>query len=309
LPFEQGKEIGVLNWFTHVIREKLPDENLEKLNVHAIAANGVKGENALRLTCYFPNFNKKIKSKELVPKTLYSALNSQKQTKQNELLPVDSHNVYEVVWKSLVYYLRLKEYQYTEVNIKQYHTVSSLQQFLQCCNCGEYQNILCHFRVLIWHYINSFESKENWEKLNLCVKVLMEQASISVNMKDWLQYGDLPEEAQIDVSTLSDSNVYENNGIRVLINTIHGVKGQTHDVTLVMETKFHELDWYSATQGMHLTNSLPANPKRRRIHMRGLFVGCSRPKKLLCVAVTQQTAVLLQEKFADLFEICRPRLS
>ncbi len=68
------------------------------------------------------------------------------------------------------------------------------------------------------------------------------------------------------------------------LSTIHGVKGETHDATLLLETRFHEFDL--GTMLPYLTTE-PARPtgKRKLKFMRQFYVAMSRPQHLLCLAI------------------------
>jgi len=54
---------------------------------------------------------------------------------------------------------------------------------------------------------------------------------------DFITYADrLPPEQE---DQLSITNSYQcDNGLEIEVSTIHGVKGQTHDATLILETKY-----------------------------------------------------------------------
>ena len=88
-------------------------------------------------------------------------------------------------------------------------------------------------------------------------------------------------------------------GFDIELSTIHGVKGETHDATLIVETKNHTFDL--ETMLPYLTGELPDNnfpnsklpdkPNNRRafkpnkVFMRQFYVAMSRPKYLLCLAI------------------------
>jgi hypothetical protein len=85
------------------------------------------------------------------------------------------------------------------------------------------------------------------------------------------------------------------------LSTIHGAKGETHDSTLILETKNQLLDL--STMLPYLTHELPSittpnldldekphhkSKKPNQQFMRQLFVAMSRPKHLLCLAVHEK---------------------
>ncbi|MEN8254836.1 MAG: hypothetical protein ABFR33_05130 [Verrucomicrobiota bacterium] len=68
------------------------------------------------------------------------------------------------------------------------------------------------------------------------------------------------------------------------LSTIHGVKGETHDATLLLETRFHEFDLGTMLPYLTGEHKSPTG-KRKRKFMRQFYVAMSRPRHLLCIAV------------------------
>jgi hypothetical protein len=92
-------------------------------------------------------------------------------------------------------------------------------------------------------------------------------------------------------SARRDANIYRHEGsgkaVDVHLSTIHGVKGETHDATLVLETYYRSHDLSRALQ-----LALESDPKKPTGHLlnhaKRLYVGASRPRYLLFVAVCQE---------------------
>jgi hypothetical protein len=95
---------------------------------------------------------------------------------------------------------------------------------------------------------------------------------------------------------LRNPNVYDSpGGVRIVLATIHSVKGETHDATLVCETKFSH--WYDIKEMVEfLCNPSAVRPvsdygqpqskeTNRATFMKRLFVAMSRPRYLLCLAM------------------------
>lgn len=73
--------------------------------------------------------------------------------------------------------------------------------------------------------------------------------------------------------------------VPIEVSTIHAVKGETHDATLVLETRYYEHDLELAVP-LLLGGSAPSLDRGRLTgHMKRLFVAASRPKELLCLAM------------------------
>ena len=77
-------------------------------------------------------------------------------------------------------------------------------------------------------------------------------------------------------------------GRRIQFDTVHGIKGETHDATLYLETEMRGgsdigrvLPWF----GIGKIVQKPIYERSRRL----VYVGFSRPKELLCLAVKEKT--------------------
>ena len=69
------------------------------------------------------------------------------------------------------------------------------------------------------------------------------------------------------------------------MGTIHSVKGETHDATLVLETQYHQNDLQQMLPYL-IDPSMDQPTTVRNIEfMRKLYVAVSRPRHLLCLAI------------------------
>jgi DNA helicase-2/ATP-dependent DNA helicase PcrA len=87
--------------------------------------------------------------------------------------------------------------------------------------------------------------------------------------------------------TAQDTENVPELALPVDVETIHAVKGETHDATLVLETRHHEYDVQVILE--YLATKLAerraiAEMKRIASHHRRMFVAMSRPRVLLCMA-------------------------
>lgn len=99
-------------------------------------------------------------------------------------------------------------------------------------------------------------------------------------------------------SKVSSNNTCTFNGRNIQFSTIHKVKGETHDATLYLETETQRssdlkrvLPYYNGTK---LGTSLLYNYSRKCV-----YVGFSRPRKLLCVAMHENTYSQSGEAFSS----------
>lgn len=115
--------------------------------------------------------------------------------------------------------------------------------------------------------------------------------------------------------SLKDNKIAHRDGFNIELSTIHGVKGETHDATLIVETKNHTFDLETMMPYLigeypciaHPNMRLPEKPhsqrafKPNKVFMRQLYVAMSRPKHLLCLAmdadrISQEQRILLSER-------------
>lgn len=98
------------------------------------------------------------------------------------------------------------------------------------------------------------------------------------------------ENPKIEHKETSDKNVFVDpiRGRRIQFDTVHGVKGETHDATLYLETESHngsDIGRILCCYGVGRAGTSPLFDYCRKI----VYVGMSRPRKLLCVAVQEST--------------------
>ena len=108
----------------------------------------------------------------------------------------------------------------------------------------------------------------------------------------------------VNLTDKSEKNIFIDpiRGRRIEFNTIHGVKGETHDATLYLETE---------RQGASdLCRILPyygvGKPGKSNLYdysRKLAYVGMSRPKKLLCVAMQAKTYIKSKDAFMESWEI------
>ena len=100
----------------------------------------------------------------------------------------------------------------------------------------------------------------------------------------------LEEDAGVDLADTPKKNVLIDpiRGRRIVFDTIHGVKGETHDATLYLETDRQgasDLSRILYCFGIGKQGNSPLYDYSRKL----AYVGMSRPKKLLCVAMQART--------------------
>lgn len=87
-------------------------------------------------------------------------------------------------------------------------------------------------------------------------------------------------------------------GRRIQFDTVHGVKGETHDATLYLETELQngsDIGRVLCCYGVGQAGSSSLYDYSRKI----VYVGMSRPRKLLCVAIQESTYRKSKDAFGE----------
>lgn len=124
--------------------------------------------------------------------------------------------------------------------------------------------------------INNFRIFDEFKiTLNKGMNILI----LDTEDNDFLTYDEF---SQTDINKYNaELNTYKcSNGIKMNVSTIHSVKGETHDSTLVLETKFHHYDL-----SYFLTH--PDKNQFKQLKKELDYVGVSRPRHLLCLAIAK----------------------
>jgi uvrD/REP helicase len=100
----------------------------------------------------------------------------------------------------------------------------------------------------------------------------------------------------------NEMNTYIKDNIKLEIDTIHGVKGETHLATLYLDTfwyKYDVSDYLFKLLSLELTNKQKKDIQNTQRN-RNIFVGASRSQYLLCFACKK---INISDKIKDMFEI------
>lgn len=108
------------------------------------------------------------------------------------------------------------------------------------------------------------------------------------------------EEATVNNETTNNKNVFIDpiRGRRIQFDTVHGVKGETHDATLYLETELKngsDIGRVLYCYGVDKAGASTLFDYSRKI----VYVGMSRPRKLLCVAIQESTYQKSKDAFRD----------
>ena len=152
------------------------------------------------------------------------------------------------------------------------------------------------FRKLMYGYLSSkFDDDERiWNRSVAVLKKIVCSGQCSQRVNEYFSFSggevssSLPNtDSDGAVASVSRNCIDSGKGFSVDLSTIHGVKGETHDATLVLETKFHEFDMEVVLPALIDEASTIKLRKKKRASqfMRQFYVAMSRPKHLLCLAI------------------------
>lgn len=168
-------------------------------------------------------------------------------------------------------------------------TLSSIKQTLDKMYFDIYRNTLLQLSKL-----EDF-SRENIDSLmkNL-LRIIFKRPDNEI-------YSALPEHflEDVDVTKIkTQKNTYIEPvcSRRIQFDTIHGVKGETHDATLILET---EKSGGSDVKSIFTFFGVGKTASSSAYNRKCLYVGMSRPRKLLCLAVQAKTYQAGKKIFAN----------
>lgn len=160
-----------------------------------------------------------------------------------------------------------------------------------------------------WMYEMSTLQKNDRQAVNQVVRKKINELLKINNPEATDIFADLPEHFLDESAVISYTNLLEKNvlidptrGRRIVFDTIHGVKGETHDATLYLETDrkgASDLSRILHCFGVGKQGNSTLYDYSRKL----AYVGMSRPKKLLCVAMQAKTYEKAKKVFEHEWEI------
>lgn len=256
--------------------------------VKAVGGIGkIAGPNGLTLPSYWPNFDSKAQTTKFKPKSLCDALRFC--TCEGD---GDVAIRYQVLQKAILEWMRLAGRRYIvrsgkAIVFNRITLNSYLKENDKYLAFGETMNgLLC----------GNFPTEEVWCRTRDGLVALLELVELNEKATEFGAYQQHGGEQQAEEQSAQFLNVYDaTSGVRITLATIHSVKGETHDATLVCETKYNV--WYDLQEMAEFLCQPDAErpvadysqPKskatNRAAFMKRLFVAMSRPRFLLCLAV------------------------
>jgi len=281
IVFNEDSITNVIPEFARSIKQlinegKLPDNSLNSYKAIAWVKNKPK-DGMIGLTDYWGDFD----DDNHRPKKDYAYMESY-------LLHYDKDKkILGSVRKSILNaLLRILRYENILIDDRNY-TIQKLLSFLKEGKEEQYEKL--KLLLYLWS-INIIRGRKNdvYSELKNYVPEFLDIFGKSIDhSKNFIETTE--NRGQVTPATVSgrlnNNNVYEKDGVKIEVTTIHAVKGQTHTATLYLETFYQRKYESERLREQFKGNSFSGTGTYDKQSTKMTYVGLSRPTHLLCLAV------------------------
>lgn len=258
-------------------KERLEDP-LHRLNVKACGWVGKKGANEQKrfIESYFPKFEKKNVKNNIDYESFSSFLTKKPNASTKDYATSIIHGILK--------YLDLCNVS----NGNRRHTRTSLFNFLASNDIENKENFLSN--VMCWalqiiqdNHIEDFGCiKESIHQyiIDILLPLFEAEATSEAESFFWTTTVD----SHYDLS-INQGNIFHTDCIDVEIATVHSIKGETHASTLYLETFYNTLHESERLSDQFKGIAYAGTDDDTMKSLRVIYVGASRPRYLLCVAI------------------------
>ena len=270
-------EMGNISVLDIAIKERNEDP-LHRINIKACGWVGKKGANDQKryIETYYPLFEKRSTTIKLESDSFDSFL-----LKSH----TDSVKDYGTsIIQGVIKFLDLCDIK----NDSRRYTITSLLDFLTTKNVKDKEEFLCN--VMKWTR-QILKSSEKEDKLQIkgtiynyltgtLLPLFGKNATESANEFFNVRVAD-----DVAEQKLEQGNVYKEEDIDIEVTTVHAVKGETHASTLFLETFYYGKHESESLADQFKGIAYTGTENRKLKSLRVAYVGMSRPRYLLCVAI------------------------
>ncbi len=270
---DQETRQSVFESFAAICSDIVPEQC--DLPIKAIGAVGKFKENSLTICDYFPNYEGNQTENRFRPSKLIHYLYRAK-----ELAKKENAKSYNLLIEAFVRCGQLSNGAITYLNGKQdKFSKRSLKKLLL------ERQIKTEFNSILLSLLVNQVSEQLWSQEVSRILDLVGIGTQDHSISDFIEFEAPVEHEEIPV--LNNELVFDVNdrNIKIDITTIHSVKGETHAATLVLENKFHNFDAELILEYILGTNVRRPTAARKIKFMKQFYVGFTRPKHLLCLAM------------------------
>ena len=270
-------EMGNMSVLDIAIRER-DEDPLHRINIKACGWVGKKGTNEKKryIEAYYPLFERKNTTLKLESDSFDSFL------LKSHINSVKDYGT--SIIHGVIKFLELCDIK----NDSRRYTITSLLDFLATKDVKDKEEFLCN--IMKWgRMISKRGEKENKLQIKETIYNYLTETFLPLFGKNVTESANEFFNATIadDVAEqkLEQGNVYKEENIDIEVATVHAVKGETHASTLYLETSYfgkHESERLAEQfKGIAYTGKEDRKLKSLRV----AYVGMSRPRYFLCVAI------------------------
>lgn len=316
--FDDDTRENVVGFFADIVSHQFSDEHKKSNNFCAKVVGAVGNKinpnaDQLKIGHYWSTYDKAKSKPNFKEGSLIEAVRYCRQ-----LPSIDWGGNYKLLINCILKLLRMADMRDEE---GQYFSATSLRESFK--DKGEWENFRKSIHLML---IGDYPiDQEFWDDICDVLTAIFEFENMSAEATQYMEFiaESIPEGMTIEEETgkdtsivsLPDNKIKHSDGFLIGLSTIHGVKGETHDATLIVETKNYTFDLRTMMPYLtgelpnddHPNLQLPDKPHATRgfapnkVFMRQFYVAMSRPRHLLCLAVhsdriSDEQEQLLQEK-------------
>ena len=234
----------------------------------------------LKISDYWPTFQKKVNQQSIVHFPDYiSEISS---ALANGSLSLSERWIRKLLSKVL-HYVGIKdeaEKEYGSISIKRYIS-NSFPQIYQSS-------------ILSLSQIHDFSYSAVEKKVKEIFASLLGDGWLEIIPNSFMQPVREPQVASEDSHIL-----YDESSISIVFDTVYGVKGETHDATLYLETETKKSSDIRRILPLLERKITRCKNELQEKSRRCIYVGFSRPKYLLCLAISEKTYVGHETAFSS----------
>ncbi len=277
--FIYNDTLKLLDNFSNYLNNESNIKNISDKTIKAISWT----ESGLKK--FHPDFNKNIKKTTYLTKTFLQVL-------------------------KLCLFMRNHSYEFCEVYniyikgilklIKFYNMNMTQTEFIDWLSIN---SIYAKFKEFSYGILTTNISINESDFNNLLLQVIQILKLNSINIVDNDAYDNFCKYDSSCSLHITLNNQFDFNGVKIDFSTIHGIKGETHDITIVLESPFYEAKktddpWYNNTDlkvmlpwilgdkfDIDLLSNVGAIEEKQL--MKQLYVAMSRPRHLLCLTINK----------------------
>ncbi|NLR97449.1 UvrD-helicase domain-containing protein [Rhizobium sp. P38BS-XIX] len=281
--FSNDTRAQVLDCFAGIVQTLPASRRLVVKAVGGVAENSGDAAAPLNIKSYWPDFQRNLQPQNPKPDTLCQAVG------QAISLRAGGQGL-SLILDAIVSAFRLAGIRFiSRVGVEKPPSRSGLADHLRS------KQVYGTLRQMIAEWVVGDDpSEEQWNARVEALRALLELPGQNAGLNSFLAYGPAaaPVEAEIDVPI----NTYISEAdVKIELATIHSVKGETHDATLLLETKYRTLFDLKEMIPHIMDHALPApvfDPAHQTTHvsirasfMKKAYVAASRPRHVLALAM------------------------